>query len=73
MAHDLHAELARLLRQLLLQLEQVPVLSHATQHMVEKVVEVLAKRVADMYNVVSQGNLVLREVLADLVLDNALA
>ena len=40
--------------------------------MVEEVVEVLAKRVTDKYNVVSQSNFVLREVFADLVLDNAL-
>lgn len=40
---NLLRELRRLFRQLLLHLEQVPVGSHAAEHLVEEVVEVLAQ------------------------------
>lgn len=58
---------------MLLKLKQVPVLAHAAQHVIEEVVEVLPKGIPDKYNVISQGNFVLCEVFADLILHNTLS
>lgn len=70
---NLFAELAGLFRKLLLQFEQVPILTHAAQHVIEKVIEVLPQRVTYKDDVISESDFVLREILANLVLDNALS
>ena len=70
---NLLAELTRLFRQLLLHLEQVPVASDATQHVVEESVEFVAQSVSYEDHVIPERDLVFGEVAADLVLNHALS
>lgn len=70
---SLHAKLTRFFRELLLQLKQVPVLSHTTEHMVEEVIKVLAEGIPNKNNMISESDLMLRQVACYLVLHYALS
>jgi len=59
-------ELARLLAELLLHFEQVPVRTNAREQVVEEVIEILAQVVSNEDHMVPQGYLVLCQILVDL-------
>lgn len=70
---DLFAKFASFLRQLLLHLKQIPVRPYASEHVVEKWVELISKAISDPDDMVSKGYFVLRQILPNLVLDNGLS
>ena len=70
---NLLAELTRLLRELLLHLEEVPVGSDAAEHVVEEVIEFFTQSVSNEDHVIPERNLVFRKIASNLVLNNALS
>ena len=73
LGQDFFAKLSSFFGELLLHIEQVPIGPDARKHIIEKLIKFISQRISDLYDLVSQCDLVPSQIFLNLVLDHLLS